>query len=401
MSQEQRQQAARNESLVSFIDRVKISAKNMRIEPTMPQKEETFQVFLDIIKASPCFKAFTITADVPTIYMQQFWFTIKKTKKTPFYEFGLADKFSVDVELLKKILDICLRFLNEYFVAPHLKRKCLPFSLNWDTRFHWIILLGCLSITCINRGELWQQSIPSFYLARRPAMIDFVNQEFQYLSDKFDPEPAKRQTRSRRSRDVIIQDTTNVPEKKLVDHSQKLKSIQVMFVEEQLAANMKKVIKASKEAPRIPRPIIDLSEGDGITPKVLDELSGKLTTSNKGAGIVPEVPDEGKGRSITKADAKTDWGLKDNSHQFDDEYTDEGEITWLSADEEEKAKKDDDKSIDIAETYDERTESKNDDQEMIDAEKIVGAKLEEEKVMKKRNKRMMIKLSRIKLKMTS
>ncbi|GJY72168.1 hypothetical protein Tco_0475871 [Tanacetum coccineum] len=107
MSQEQRQQAARNESLVPSADRVKISATNMRIEPTMPQKEETFQVILDIIKASPCFKAFTITTDVPEIHKHQFWFTIKKTKMTSFYEFGLADKkFSVDVELFREILDI-------------------------------------------------------------------------------------------------------------------------------------------------------------------------------------------------------------------------------------------------------------------------------------------------------
>ncbi|GJW68025.1 hypothetical protein Tco_0122449 [Tanacetum coccineum] len=86
MSQEQRQQASHDESLVPSADRVKISATNMRIDPTMPQKEETFQVIRDNIKASPCFKVFTITADVPDIYMQQFWFTIKKTKKTQFYE---------------------------------------------------------------------------------------------------------------------------------------------------------------------------------------------------------------------------------------------------------------------------------------------------------------------------
>ncbi|GKC22707.1 hypothetical protein Tco_1024857, partial [Tanacetum coccineum] len=100
----------------------------MRIEPTVPQKEETFQVVLHIIKASPCFKDFTITVDVPEIYMQQFWFTIKKTKKTPFYEFGLADKkFSVDIELFRKILDICPRVPNEDFVAPPSEEDLLAF----------------------------------------------------------------------------------------------------------------------------------------------------------------------------------------------------------------------------------------------------------------------------------
>ncbi|GJZ97223.1 hypothetical protein Tco_0669676 [Tanacetum coccineum] len=102
----------------------------MRIKTTVPQKEETFQVVLDIIKASPCFKAFTITADVLEIYMQQFWFTIKKTKKTPFYEFGLADKkFLLDVELFREILDICLRVSNEEFVAPPFEEELITFLI--------------------------------------------------------------------------------------------------------------------------------------------------------------------------------------------------------------------------------------------------------------------------------
>ncbi|GKB20844.1 putative reverse transcriptase domain-containing protein [Tanacetum coccineum] len=101
MSQEQRQQAAREEKLVPFVDRVKISATNMRIEPTIPLKEETFQVVLNIIKASPCFKDFTIT----------------------------ADKFSVDVELFIKTLDICPRIPNEEFVAPPSEEDLLAFLI--------------------------------------------------------------------------------------------------------------------------------------------------------------------------------------------------------------------------------------------------------------------------------
>nr|GFC56516.1 hypothetical protein [Tanacetum cinerariifolium] len=102
------QQAGRDETLVPTAERVKISSTNMRIDPTMTQKEETFQVVLDLIKASPCYNAFLVTADVPEIYMQEFWFTIKKIKKTTSYEFDLADKkCKVDVELFRMILGIC------------------------------------------------------------------------------------------------------------------------------------------------------------------------------------------------------------------------------------------------------------------------------------------------------
>ncbi|GKC62235.1 hypothetical protein Tco_1089833, partial [Tanacetum coccineum] len=115
-----------------------------------------------------------------------------------------------------------------------------------------------------------------------------------------------------------------------------------MSTEEHLATYMKKAIKASKEALRLPQQTKDSSEGAGITPEVPDEFTVKFTTSSEGASIAPDVHNEGKGKSTTKVDAEIDWGSEDDSHQFDDEYVDEGEITWLSTDEEEKANEDDD-----------------------------------------------------------
>nr|GFA21707.1 hypothetical protein [Tanacetum cinerariifolium] len=118
MNQEQIQQAARDEALVSSDDRVKIGSSNMRIDPTMAQKESTYQVSLDIIKNSPCYNAFLITVDVPEIYMQQFWFTIKKGQEI-FYQFHFDDKkFQVDVELFRKILRIFPRVPDKEFVIP-------------------------------------------------------------------------------------------------------------------------------------------------------------------------------------------------------------------------------------------------------------------------------------------
>ncbi|GJV03510.1 hypothetical protein Tco_1337079 [Tanacetum coccineum] len=99
MNQERIQQAAHDEAWVPKADKIKISTTNMRIDPTMPQKEKTYQVILDIIKNSTCYNAFLITTDVPEIYMQQFWYKVRKIKKTTTYEFDLADKkCKVDVE---------------------------------------------------------------------------------------------------------------------------------------------------------------------------------------------------------------------------------------------------------------------------------------------------------------
>nr|GEZ97717.1 hypothetical protein [Tanacetum cinerariifolium] len=95
---------------VPFAERIKISSSNIRLETTVPQKEETFQVVIDIINNSMCFKAFTLSVDIPEILMQQFGYTIKKVQGTDSYEFLLANKKqTVNAEVFRKILDICPR----------------------------------------------------------------------------------------------------------------------------------------------------------------------------------------------------------------------------------------------------------------------------------------------------
>nr|GEU77856.1 retrovirus-related Pol polyprotein from transposon TNT 1-94 [Tanacetum cinerariifolium] len=114
--QETQQVVARDEKWVSSAERVKISSTNLRLETIVQQKEETFQVIIDVIKNSTCFKAFTISAEVPEIFMQHFWYTIKKVQCTNSYEFLLANKkYRVDAEVFQKILDICSRVEGEEF----------------------------------------------------------------------------------------------------------------------------------------------------------------------------------------------------------------------------------------------------------------------------------------------
>ncbi|GJS63609.1 hypothetical protein Tco_0678173 [Tanacetum coccineum] len=116
--QETQQVIARDEKWVPSAERVKISPTNLRLETTVHQKEkeETFQVIIDVIKNSTCFKAFTISTEVPEIFMHQFWYTIKKVKDTESYEFVLANKkCSVDAEVFRKTLDICPRVEGEEF----------------------------------------------------------------------------------------------------------------------------------------------------------------------------------------------------------------------------------------------------------------------------------------------
>nr|GEV63104.1 hypothetical protein [Tanacetum cinerariifolium] len=70
MNQEEIQQVtAYDEKCVPTKERVKISTTNVILETTVPQKEETFQVIIDVIKNSTYYKAFTISSEVPKTFM--------------------------------------------------------------------------------------------------------------------------------------------------------------------------------------------------------------------------------------------------------------------------------------------------------------------------------------------
>ncbi|GJZ90304.1 retrovirus-related pol polyprotein from transposon TNT 1-94 [Tanacetum coccineum] len=129
--QETQQLIARNEKWVPFTERVKISPTNVRLETTMHQKKETFQVIIDVIKNSTCFKAFTISVKVPEIFMQQFWYTVKKVKDTKSYKFLLANKRCVvDAEVIRMILDICPRVEGEEFLKVQDDDATLTFLID-------------------------------------------------------------------------------------------------------------------------------------------------------------------------------------------------------------------------------------------------------------------------------
>ncbi|GJR49917.1 hypothetical protein Tco_1400438 [Tanacetum coccineum] len=53
---------------------------NMRLKTDIKPKEATFQVILDALALTPFYRAFLITADVPAIYMQEFWATFSVHK---------------------------------------------------------------------------------------------------------------------------------------------------------------------------------------------------------------------------------------------------------------------------------------------------------------------------------
>ncbi|GJY56683.1 hypothetical protein Tco_0455798 [Tanacetum coccineum] len=122
------QQVALDNALVAPEKRLKIEKCNARIEFSKPQREETYQVTLDALKLSPCYLAFLITAEVPEVYMHQFWNTTKKIKDTDAYRFKLdKKKFQIDTKVFREILQICPRLHNQDFVEPPSEEEIVSF----------------------------------------------------------------------------------------------------------------------------------------------------------------------------------------------------------------------------------------------------------------------------------
>ncbi|GKB35331.1 hypothetical protein Tco_0880273, partial [Tanacetum coccineum] len=78
--------------LVPKENRLDIRKCNGRIPRGLKPKEETFQVVLDALALTPCYPAFLIIADVPEVYMHQFWNCIYK--HDDFYRFKIDKKKS-------------------------------------------------------------------------------------------------------------------------------------------------------------------------------------------------------------------------------------------------------------------------------------------------------------------
>ncbi|GKE14064.1 hypothetical protein Tco_1421641 [Tanacetum coccineum] len=84
------QQITLDNALVAPENQCRISKCNMRINPGMKPKEPTYQVVLDALALTTCYHAFLITANVPVIYMHQFWATVNKHNAS--YRFKIDNK---------------------------------------------------------------------------------------------------------------------------------------------------------------------------------------------------------------------------------------------------------------------------------------------------------------------
>nr|GFC44322.1 hypothetical protein [Tanacetum cinerariifolium] len=99
------QQVALDEALVPSTKRLRIGRSNFRLPSGIQSKEPTLQVVYDVLRECPFFKAFLITADVPAIYMQEFWATAYVHQHSIIFKMD-SKKNIVNLEAFREMLHI-------------------------------------------------------------------------------------------------------------------------------------------------------------------------------------------------------------------------------------------------------------------------------------------------------
>nr|GFC35724.1 hypothetical protein [Tanacetum cinerariifolium] len=112
--------------LYACLQRLRIGRSNFRLPSDIQSKEATLQVVYDVLMNSPLFRAFQVTADVPEIYMQEFWATAKLHHHS--IRFKIDTRKSVlDLEAFRKMLHISPRVPNQPFADLPTEEEVLEF----------------------------------------------------------------------------------------------------------------------------------------------------------------------------------------------------------------------------------------------------------------------------------
>ncbi|GKB81805.1 hypothetical protein Tco_0948700 [Tanacetum coccineum] len=109
------QQTKLDLELVPKENRIDIGKCNGRIPRGLTPREPTFQVILDDIALTPCYPAFLITANVPEVYMHQFWNSMYKHDNFYIFKIDKKKRVKLTLEVFRDIFQICPRVHGREF----------------------------------------------------------------------------------------------------------------------------------------------------------------------------------------------------------------------------------------------------------------------------------------------
>ncbi|GJU56007.1 hypothetical protein Tco_1229721 [Tanacetum coccineum] len=147
------------------------------------------------------------TYDVPEIFMQQFWYTIKKVQDTDSYEFLLANK--------KCTVNAALTFLIDLGYKGPLNRHTNMFMDHMNQL--WRTLAAIIN-KCLFGKIARRKAKKKGRVARK------VHATHARIVTESVPESAKKKSSGRSSKSVVIQDTPSAPKSKPATSKAKLKA---------------------------------------------------------------------------------------------------------------------------------------------------------------------------------
>nr|GEX76844.1 retrovirus-related Pol polyprotein from transposon TNT 1-94 [Tanacetum cinerariifolium]GEX77242.1 retrovirus-related Pol polyprotein from transposon TNT 1-94 [Tanacetum cinerariifolium] len=120
------QQVALDKALVPHASRLRIGKINVHLRSDITSKESTLQVVYDVLRLTPFYKAFLVTANLPEIYMQEFWVTATVHHHSIHFKMNNKKRI-VNLEYFREMLHICPRIPNQTFDELLFEEEILAF----------------------------------------------------------------------------------------------------------------------------------------------------------------------------------------------------------------------------------------------------------------------------------
>ncbi|GJT31024.1 hypothetical protein Tco_0911299 [Tanacetum coccineum] len=121
-----------DDQLVPVKARLPYGKSNLLLDLQKLQKNLIFRISVDILQNTNFFRAFTASANVPSIYIQQFWNTLTQEAKSGIYSFQLDKQwFPINADLLREALEITPVDPAHPFVSPLWVNRLWTLLTNW------------------------------------------------------------------------------------------------------------------------------------------------------------------------------------------------------------------------------------------------------------------------------
>ncbi|GJY81449.1 hypothetical protein Tco_0494200 [Tanacetum coccineum] len=326
------EQIALDDALVAPANRLKIGKCNLRLSSDLTSKEATLQVVYDVLKLTPFYKAFQASADVPEIYMQEFWATASVHNRLIRFKMN-NKKHIVNLDLehsreIRKITDVNVNKLHQPWRSfATVINKCLSGKSSYDSL--------CLSQAQIIWGMYHKKNVDYAFLLwedfiyqvenKNTKKVNVMHEDTQLYSAILPKELKNEDIQNSESyKEYYVIALGKVPLKtKASIHKKKVDSDTTPKEKPSTDPKDKRVKQTGKMTGSGKSRIqthnsqaSSLGDGVDILSKVPDEQVHEKTGTDEGAGDKPEVPDVPEHHSNSEEES---WTFSDGDDDDDDD----------------------------------------------------------------------------------